>query len=105
MTIQEFYENVRENYLRDITERYGAQKDNNGKEYLIVPIDSKDELLDRLEQEISDPWEEIEPFTDEEDKILFEKVKKEVLETYERYINIRKNFLTEHGMSEDDIFN
>lgn len=92
MTIQEFYETVRDNYLQDL-DFFRVKKDSSGEKYISTPIISKENLIDRIENEINDPWEDIEDCSEEEETRLLEEVKADILAEYERVLSSRKEFM------------
>lgn len=92
MTLKEFYEQVSDNYSEELN-FYRVQRDSNGERYIRVPILSKENLIERIEAEIDDPWDDIEDYTDEEEEKLLEQVKVEILAEYDRIILIRKEFM------------
>ncbi len=92
MTLKEFYEQVSDNYSEELN-FYRVQRDSSGERYIRVPILSKENLIERIEAEIDDPWEDIEEYEDEEEKELLEILKNEVIAEYDRIILIRKEFM------------
>ena len=92
MSIKEFYEQVNDNYLDDLN-FYRVQRESNGEKYIRVPIPTKENLVEHIESEIEDPWEDIEDYTDEENEKLLEQVKAEILAEYDRVLLIRREFM------------
>lgn len=93
MLLKDFYDQVRDNCLMNLN-NYKIQKDSStGERYINTPIPTMRGIIEMIEAELNDPWEEIEDFDEVEDSNLTDIITDDILKEYDRIIIKRKEFM------------
>lgn len=103
MKLNEFLEERVELYSNDIWERYGIQREKDGKQFVYSPFPSKEDYIESFQADIDDPYEELEDIEEldmEDIKRLDAAAIKEIESVYDKVAAIRHKFYVEHDMEE-----
>lgn len=101
MTTREFFEADANNIIDDLWQYWSIQRDSDGTKYIRTPFESKEDFLDRYENGLDDPWEEltdIDELTDAEINTMIQEQKNLIAEAYDKVLAIREQFSREYNI-------
>lgn len=98
ITTREFFESDADNIILDLETYWTVQRDGDNK-YINVPFPDKEEFLDRYENGLDDPYDELSDYdniSSEEEQQMIQEQRNRISETYDRVKNIRNEFEERH---------
>ncbi len=98
ITTREFFESDADNIILDLETYWTVQRDGVNK-YINVPFPDKEEFLDRYENGLDDPYDELSDYdniSSEEEQQMIQEQKNRISATYDRVKNIRNEFGKRH---------
>ena len=97
ITTREFFESDADNIILDLETYWTVQRDGVNK-YINVPFPDKEEFLDRYENGLDDPYDELSDYDNisSEEEQMIQEQKNRISAAYARVKNIRNEFGKRH---------
>ena len=102
ITTMEFFKTDADNIILDLETYWTVQRDKNGKKYINAPFPDKEEILNRYETGLDDPFDELSDYdnlSEQEEKQMIEEQVQRISEVYDMVLKSRTEF--ENSLNND----